>query len=63
MVTSAFTRLANVRRNHLGMPGHPTVVVEHPLASMKPDRVAALANSALNEVAQALTVVGLRDGA
>ena len=58
VITSAFTRLAKMRRNHLGMPGHPTVIVTHPIASMKPDQVAGLASSALSEVADALTVSG-----
>ena len=40
-----------MRRNNLGMPGHPTVVVAHPIASMKPDQVAELASDALHEVA------------
>ena len=58
VITSAFTRLANMRRNHLGMPGHPTVIVTHPIASMKPDQVAELASGALNEVVGALTASG-----
>ena len=47
-----------MRRNHLGMPGHPTVVVAHPIASMKPDQVAELASGALHEVVEALTTNG-----
>ena len=58
VVTSVFTTLANMRRNHLGMPGHPTVVVAHPIASMKPDQVAELASGALHEVVEALTTNG-----
>ena len=57
-----FTRLANMRRNNLGMPGHPTVVVAHPIASMKPDQVALLADGALHEVAAALTGNGGQAG-
>ncbi len=40
------------------MPGHPTVIVSHPIASMKPDQVAELARGALSEVAGALMANG-----
>ena len=58
VITEVFSRLANVRRNNLGMPGHPTVIVTHPIASMKPDQVAELADGALHEVTAALTGQG-----
>ena len=58
VVTEVFTRLANMRRNNLGMPGHPTVIVSHPIASMKPEQVVELAQGALHDVAGALMANG-----
>lgn len=37
------------------MPGHPVVVIPHPLASKKHDEVVQLVDSALEEIVTALT--------
>lgn len=55
VITSAFTRLAQARGRHLGMPGHPVVVVAHPLASKKDDEVVQMVQGALEEIVNAVT--------
>lgn len=55
VITSAFTRLAQVRGQTLGMPAHPVVVIGHPLASKKRDDVSEMARGALPEIVQSLT--------
>ena len=55
VITSAFTRLAQLRGKTLGMPAHPVVVIGHPLASKKPDDVAKMALDALPDIVQSLT--------
>ena len=55
VITSAFTRLAQVRGVHLGMPAHPVVVVPHPLASMIHDDVVDMARGTVEDVGNALS--------
>ena len=55
VITSAFVAAARARGKVLGMPHHPFVVVEHPLASRTPEQVRAMAEAALEEVVRGLT--------
>lgn len=55
MITNAFTRLARLRGETLGMPAHPVVVIGHPIASKKPDDIAEMALGALPDIVRSLT--------
>jgi hypothetical protein len=54
VVTQAFEAAAAARARALGLPEHPRVVVEHPLASQPPAGVEKMARDAANRVAAAL---------
>lgn len=46
---------AEVRSKILGMPTHPQVFIDHPLASKTKAEVVAMAEAAVGEIADALT--------
>ena len=54
MVTAAFETAASMRAGVLGLPEHPTVVVEHPIASRTHPEVWTMAEIAVPRVAAGL---------
>ena len=54
VVTQAFAGAAAARAAALGLSEHPTVVIEHPLASQPPAGVEKMARDAVRRVASAL---------
>lgn len=54
MLTQAFETSARARSKILGMPNHPQVFVDHPLASKTEAEVNAMAEAAVDEIANAL---------
>jgi hypothetical protein len=58
VVTEAFETAASMRAGVLGLPEHPTVVVEHPIASRTPAEVGTMAATAVARVAAGLTGKG-----
>jgi hypothetical protein len=55
VVTEAFGGAANARAAVLGLPEHPRVIVEHPLASRTPSEVEKIAAAAVARIAAGLT--------
>jgi hypothetical protein len=47
---------AEIRSKILGMPSHPQIFVDHPLASKTEVEVIAMAEAAVEEIANALTL-------
>ena len=58
MVTEAFETAASMRAGVLGLPQHPTVVVEHPIASRTGPEVHKMAETAVARVAAGLAQKG-----
>lgn len=54
VLTEAFRTAATIRAKSLGMPEHPTVVIEHPLASKTEAQVSSIAERAVDLVASGL---------
>ena len=54
VITQAFTNAAMIRARTLGMPDHPIVVVEHPIASRTEAEMSSAAERALDVVCRAL---------
>ncbi len=46
---------AKMRSKILGMPAHPRIFIDHPLASKTEAEVIAMAEAAVEEIANALT--------
>jgi hypothetical protein len=55
VITTAFETAAGVRAVVLGLPDHPTVMVDHPLTGRSPAEVEAMAGAAAARVAAGLT--------
>jgi len=55
LLTQAFTTAAVIRAKMLGMPDHPTVVLEHPMASKTEADVDGMAARFADSIARALT--------
>jgi len=55
VITQAFEVAAAMRAGVLGLPEHPTVVVEHPLASRTVADVETMVDAAVGRIAAALT--------
>ena len=55
MLTRAFIKSAEMRSRILGMPSHPKIFVDHPLASKTEAEVNIMAEEALEEIVRALT--------
>jgi hypothetical protein len=55
VVTEAFQTAARARAGVLGLPEHPTVIVEHPLASRTPSEVEKIAAAAAARIAAGLS--------
>lgn len=58
VITTAFATAATARASVLGLPDHPTVAIEHPLASRVPAEVDALAAAVAAAVAAGLAPRG-----
>ena len=58
VVTEAFETAASMRAGVLGLPQHPTVVVEHPIASRTLPEVRKIAEAAVGRVAAGLAREG-----
>ncbi len=56
ILTEAFATAATLRARSLGMPDHPTVVVEHPLASRTKAEVLDMAERFADRIVRALVV-------
>jgi hypothetical protein len=54
VITHAFTRAARIRAEALGMPEHPVVVIDHPLASKTCEQAQGLARSSVEVVVRGL---------
>jgi hypothetical protein len=54
VLTEAFRTAATIRARTLGMPDHPTVVVEHPMASKTEADVQVMAERFVESVVRAL---------
>ena len=56
VMTEAFKTAAVIRAKMLGMPGHPTVIVEHPMASKTEAEVLSMAERCVDLVASGLVL-------
>jgi hypothetical protein len=56
VITHAFTQAARIRAEALGLPEHPVVVVEHPLASKTREQAQRLAQHSVEAVVRGLVV-------
>jgi hypothetical protein len=54
VITDAFSRAARIRAEALGLPEHPVVVIEHPLASKTPAQAQHLAHQSIEAVVRGL---------
>jgi hypothetical protein len=55
VLTAGFTKAAEMRAKVLGLPTHPRVIVDHPLASKTEAEVLKMAEDAVEIIAKALT--------
>jgi hypothetical protein len=54
VITRAFTQAARIRAEALGLPEHPVVVIEHPLASKTREQALQLALHSVEAVVRGL---------
>jgi hypothetical protein len=54
VITQGFVTAALQRAQALGMPEHPVIVTEHPIASKKREHLLKLARHSVEEVVSAL---------
>jgi hypothetical protein len=54
VLTEAFKTASAIRAKTLGMPGHPTVVLEHPMASKTPAEILSMAERFVDAIASGL---------
>ena len=54
LLTEAFTTAAVIRAKMLGMPQHPTVILQHPMASKTAAEVDGMAEHFVDAIAAAL---------
>ena len=63
VITSAFTRAAELRAKALGLPEHPVVVINHPIASKTGEQIKGLAQDSIQSINDGLTSTnGRRNG-
>ena len=63
VITSAFTRAAELRAKALGLPEHPVVVINHPIASKTGEQIKGLAQDSIQSISDGLTSTnGRRNG-
>jgi hypothetical protein len=54
VITQGFITAAQQRAQALGMPAHPVIVIEHPIASKKREHMLKLARHSVEEVVSSL---------
>jgi hypothetical protein len=54
VITQGFVKAAEIRAQALGMPAHPVVVIDHPIASKSRAQILELARKSVDEVASCL---------
>jgi hypothetical protein len=57
VITQGFVKAAEIRAQALGMPAHPVVVIDHPIASKSREQILELARKSVDEVASCLMAV------
>ena len=63
VITSAFTRAAELRAKALGLREHPVVVINHPIASKTGEQIKGLAQDSIQSIIDGLTSTnGRRNG-
>ena len=64
VITTAFTKAAELRARALGLPEHPVVVIEHPMASKTGEQIRSQARDSVQMIVDGLThgVGGGRNG-
>ncbi len=55
VITSAFTKAAELRAKALGLPEHPVVVIDHPMYSKTGDEIADQARISVQKIVDGLT--------
>ena len=55
VITTAFTKAAELRARALGLPEHPVVVIDHPIASKTSEQVRAQARDSVQMIVDGLT--------
>ena len=55
MITTAFTRAAALRARALGLPEHPVVVIDHPIASKTGEQIKVQARESVQMIVKGLT--------
>ena len=55
VITTAFANAAELRARALGLPEHPVVVIDHPIASKTSEQVRAQARDSVQKIVDGLT--------
>ena len=55
VITTAFTKAAELRARALGLPEHPVVVIDHPIASKTGDQIKVQARESVQMIVEGLT--------
>ena len=61
VITTAFTKAAELRAKALGLPEHPVVVIDHPMYSKTSDEMKDQARSSVGKIVDGLTSGGSRN--
>ena len=61
VITTAFTKAAELRAKALGLPEHPVVVIDHPMYSKTSDEIKDQARNSVGQIVQGLTSGGGRN--
>ncbi len=64
VITTAFTKAAELRAKALGLPEHPVVVIDHPMYSKTGDEIKDQARNSVGKIVAGLTSTsgGSRNG-
>ncbi len=62
VITTAFTKAAELRAKALGLPEHPVVVIDHPMYSKTGDEIKDQARISVEKIVAGLTSSGSRNG-
>jgi len=55
VITTAFTKAAELRARALGLPEHPVVVIGHPIANKTGDQIKGQARDSVQMIVDGLT--------
>ena len=55
VITTAFTKAAELRARALGLPEHPVVVIDHPMASKTGEQIRDQARESVQKIVDGLT--------